>query len=138
MRAIQIAVVASVCLTAGSSLAVPRSAPVSSPSAGWSAAHRRELVVRADVALSNTCWSNPALVRTPAGPSPVPTVRFAAQADYSGGRGVACGMIFRKVTVCTEVVAPPTARVVSITGSNGAVTAGISRTAPDCPARRER
>ncbi len=131
MRASQIAVAACVCLFASSALADVEKAPVASPAAGYSATKPHTIVVRAEVTLVNTCWSNPRLEPMVSGDLPNRTIGFAAMADNS--KGHLCGMIIRRVGVCAETSAyPNTARNVVVVGSNGRLRTTIRRTARNC------
>ncbi len=136
MRAIGIAVVVGFSVIASSALAGPQKAPVGAPSAGWSARHRGMVVVRADVSLTNGCWSDPRLEPMFSGNFPVTRLGFAAMADNNSRPGQMCSMIFRKVTVCTEARAPAAARAVVVVGSDGRLSTAIRRTAPDCQGPR--
>jgi len=105
---------------------------VHSASAAYSATQPHTIVVDATVDLPNSCWSNPRF-QTPA-PGAVPdangTIDVTILADYSGGPGMACGMIFRPAVKVPELLwsTYPKAglRAVNVVGSTTSVVAPVS------------
>jgi hypothetical protein len=74
---------------------------VATGSAVFSGKHRREIIVRADVDLPNSCWSNPRFEKPARGqvPDADGVVPLTVVADVSEAPGTACAMIFRRVPV---------------------------------------